>query len=57
LLGTLLVFVGWFLSDIRADVRDVRKDVISIRIDAAAANARLQNLLDEGGVGGRRARP
>jgi hypothetical protein len=41
LLGTLLVCVGWLLSDIRADLRDMRKEVTAIRVDAAASNMRL----------------
>lgn len=44
LLGSLLVCVGWFLGDIRADLRDVRKEVTAIRIEAAATNTRLQAL-------------
>lgn len=48
LLGTLLVCVGWFLSDIRADVRDVRKEVTAMRVEAAATNTRLENLVEEG---------
>ena len=41
LLGTLLVCIGWFLSDMRDDLRDIRRDVTAIRVDAAATNARL----------------
>ena len=48
LLGTLLVCVGWFLGDIRTDVREVKKEVTAIRIEAAATNTRLESLLDEG---------
>ncbi|SEP41545.1 hypothetical protein SAMN02990966_05931 [Rhodospirillales bacterium URHD0017] len=47
LLGTLLVSVGWFLSDIRADLRDVRKDVTAIRVEAAATNTRLESLVED----------
>jgi hypothetical protein len=46
LLGTLLVCVGWLLSDIRADLRDMRKEVTAIRVDAAASNMRLEGLLE-----------
>jgi hypothetical protein len=48
LLGTLLVCVGWFLSDIRADLRDMRKEVTAIRVEAAATNTRLESLVEEG---------
>ena len=47
LLGTLLVCVGWFLGDIRADLRDVRKEVTAIRVEAAATSMRLEGLLDQ----------
>ena len=46
LLGTLLVWVGWFLSDIRSDLRDMRKEVTAIRVEAAASNTRLEGLLE-----------
>ena len=46
LLGTLLVCAGWFLSDIRADLRDMRKEVTAIRVEAAASNMRLEGLLE-----------
>ena len=49
LLGTLLVCVGWFLNDIRADLRDMRKEVTAIRVEAAATNTKLQALADDGG--------
>jgi hypothetical protein len=48
LLGTLVVGVGWFLSDIRADLRDVRKEVTAIRVEATATNTRLESLIEEG---------
>jgi hypothetical protein len=48
LLGTLVVGVGWFLSDIRADLRDVRKEVTAIRVEAAATNTRLESMVEEG---------
>jgi hypothetical protein len=48
LLGTLVVGVGWFLSDIRVDVRDVRKELTAIRVEAAATNTRLESLMEEG---------
>ena len=47
LLATLLLCVGWFLSDIRADLRDVRKEVTAIRVEAAASNTRLEGLLEQ----------
>ena len=46
LLGTLLVCIGWFLSDIRGDLRDIRKEVTAIRVEAAASNTRLEGLLE-----------
>ena len=46
LLATLLASVGWFLSDIRADLRDMRKEVTAIRVEAAASNMRLEGLLE-----------
>lgn len=48
LLGALVVAVGWYLSDIRADLRDVRKEVTAIRGEAAANNMRLDGLIEEG---------
>ena len=48
LLGTLVVGVGWFLSDIRVDVRDVRKELTAIRVEAAATNTRLESLMEDG---------
>ena len=47
LLATLLLCVGWFLSDIRADLRDVRKEVTAIRVEAAASKTRLEGLLEQ----------
>ncbi len=47
LLATLLVSVGWFLSDIRADLRDMRNEVTAIRVEAAASNMRLEGLLEQ----------
>jgi hypothetical protein len=47
LLATLLVSVGWFLSDMRADLRDMRKEVTAIRVEAAASNMRLEGLLEQ----------
>jgi hypothetical protein len=46
LLGTLLVCVGWLLSDIRSDLRDMRKELTPIRVEAAASNTRLDGLLE-----------
>jgi hypothetical protein len=48
LLGALVVAVGWLLSDIRTDLRDMRKEVTAIRVEAAATNTRLESLVDEG---------
>lgn len=47
LLGTLVLGVGWFLSGIQADLRDVRKEVTSIRVEAAVTNTRLEELIAE----------
>jgi hypothetical protein len=47
LLGTLVLAAGWLLGDIRSDLRDMRKDVTAIRIEAAATNTRLQALTGE----------
>jgi hypothetical protein len=47
LLATLLVSVGWFLSDMRADLRDMRKEVTAMRVEAAASNMRLEGLLEQ----------
>ena len=47
LLSVLIVGIGWFLSDIRADLRDVRREVTAIRVEAAATNTRLDSLMEE----------
>lgn len=47
LLGALVVAVGWFLSGIQSDLRDVRKEVTGMRIDAAVTNTRLEELIAE----------
>lgn len=47
LLGALVVAVGWFLSGIQADLRDVRKEVTGIRVEAAVANTKLEELIAE----------
>jgi hypothetical protein len=47
LLSALVVGVGWLLSDIRTDLRDVRKEVVSIRIEAATTNTKLEAILDD----------
>ena len=47
LLGSLVLSVGWFLNGIQADVRDFRKEVTGIRIEAATTNAKLENLIEE----------
>jgi hypothetical protein len=48
LLGAFVLAVGWFLSDIRTDLRDMRKEVTAIRVEAAATNTRLESLLEDG---------
>ena len=48
LLAALVVAVGWFLSDIRTELRDVRKEVTANRVEAAATNSRLESLIEEG---------
>ncbi|MPZ32037.1 MAG: hypothetical protein GEV13_13755 [Rhodospirillales bacterium] len=48
LLGTLVAGLGWFLSDILADLRDVRKEVMAIRVEAAMTNTRLESVIDDG---------
>lgn len=48
LLAVLVAGVGWLLGDIRADLRDMRRDVAAIRIDAAATTARLEGLVEDG---------
>lgn len=47
LLGTLVVGVAWFLNGIQADLRDVRKEVTGIRVEAAVANTKLEDLIAE----------
>lgn len=47
LLGALVVAVGWFLSGIQSDLRDVRKEVTGMRVDAAVTNTRLEELIAE----------
>jgi hypothetical protein len=47
LLGALLACVGWFFSDIRADLRDMRKELTSVRIEAAAANTKLEAIVED----------
>lgn len=47
LLGTLAVAVGWFLSGIQSDLRDVRKEVVGIRIEATVTNTKLEELIAE----------
>ncbi|MFZ5784096.1 MAG: hypothetical protein ACOY4R_28205 [Pseudomonadota bacterium] len=45
LLGALLVGAGWFLDGIHAELRDVRKEVTGMRVEAAVTNAKLQDLI------------
>lgn len=47
LLGALVVAVGWFLSGIQSDLRDVGKEVTGIRVDAAITNTKLEELIAE----------
>jgi hypothetical protein len=47
LLGALLVGVGWYLGGIQADLRDMRKEVTGIRVEAAVTNTRLEELIVE----------
>ena len=47
LLAALVFAVGWFLDGIHTELRDVRKEVIGIRVDAAAATSRLDALIAE----------
>jgi hypothetical protein len=47
LLGALVVAVGWFLSGIQSDLRDVRKEVTGMRVDAAVTNTKLEELIAE----------
>ncbi|MBY0317934.1 MAG: hypothetical protein K2X72_04370 [Reyranella sp.] len=47
LLGALALGAGWFLSSIQADLRDVRKEVSGMRIEAAVTNTRLEELIAE----------
>ena len=43
-----LVAVGWFLSAIQSDLRDVRKEVTGIRVEAAlVTNTKLEELIAE----------
>ncbi len=47
LLGALVVAVGWYLGGIQSDLRDVRKEVTGMRVDAAVTNTRLEELIAE----------
>lgn len=47
LLGALLVGVGWFLSGIQTDLREIRKEVTGIRVEAAVASTRLEDVIAE----------
>jgi hypothetical protein len=47
LLGALVVAVGWFLSGIQSDLRDVRKEVTGVRVEAAVTNTKLEELIAE----------
>lgn len=45
LLGALLVGAGWFFDGIQGELRDVRKEVTGMRVEAAVTNAKLQDLI------------
>lgn len=47
LLGALVVGVGWFLSAMQYDLRDVRKEVTGIRVEAAVTDTKLEELIAE----------
>lgn len=47
LLAALVFAVGWFLDGIHAELRDVRKEVIGVRVEAAVATSRLDDLIAE----------
>lgn len=47
LLSALVFGVGWFLSGIQADLRDMRREVAGIRVDAAVVTTRLESIISE----------
>lgn len=47
LLGTLVVAVGWFLAGIQTDLRDVRKEMMGLRVESAVTNTKLEELIAE----------
>lgn len=47
LLGGLVAAVAWFLSGMQFDLRDVRKEVTGMRVDAAVTNTKLEELIAE----------
>ncbi|WP_170303198.1 hypothetical protein [Reyranella soli] len=47
LLGAIVIAVGWFLNGIQSDMRDVRKEVTGIRVEAAVTNTKLEELIAE----------
>jgi hypothetical protein len=47
LLSVLVVGAGWFLGHIHAELRDISKEVSGIRIEAAVANTKLENLIED----------
>lgn len=47
LLGALVVGVGWFLTGIQADLRDVRKEMTGLRVESAVTNTKLEELIAE----------
>ena len=47
LLGTLLVGVGWFLAGIQTDLRDVRREMMGLRVESAVTNTKLEELIAE----------
>lgn len=47
LLAALVLAIGWFLDGINAELRDMRKEVVGIRVEAAVATSRLEALIAE----------
>lgn len=47
LLGALVVGVGWFLAGIQTDLRDVRKEMMALRVESAVTNTKLEELIGE----------
>ena len=47
LLGTLVVCLGWFLSDIRTDLRDLRREVVAMRVEIVTTGTRLESVMED----------